>query len=412
MKNGFANHLKKILIVAVILSLLIIVLQIFNTVKTVENSKRSLRLVGMTALSSFEGGRKAQFLLNHASSTRFRKFIEKIGENTGVKSLYLFDTEGNMLFSTKDIPPPKFDFAEFTAKIIDTDEGLFIYRRLPPSKPMMMGGGRKHIAHGDDLELVAGALLDKSNYKKQVSSQIAFLFGMFLLEMLLIVIYIYTAKFLKSYTDQTKRLEASEYEAELGRMSRLMAHEIKNPLSTVKGLIEFSAKKSEGELKDISVSCVEELSRLDRIVNDYLSYGKDITLNTTEVKLREIAENTAKLLQIDARQKEIEIDINGDSSIKSDAEKMRQVIFNLLINAVQGAPEKSVISMDIHQDSLTVSNTISERSFETENLGKPFYTTKTVGTGLGLAIVKRIVQLHGFTMKIDTKDRFTVTIEF
>jgi two-component system sensor histidine kinase HydH len=176
--------------------------------------------------------------------------------------------------------------------------------------------------------------------------------------------------------------------------------------------MEFSAKKSEGDLKDISISCVEELSRLDRIINDYLAYGKDMTLNISKADLSEIAGNTAKLLQIDAQQKDIIIDIKGSAVIDADSEKMRQVVFNLLLNAVQGAPEGSTIDISISDKELVIENIIADNNFTKEDLGKPFYTTKTVGTGLGLAIVKRIVQLHGFRCRINTEDKFRVEINY
>ncbi len=154
--------------------------------------------------------------------------------------------------------------------------------------------------------------------------------------------------------------------------------------------MEFSAKKSEGKLKEISESCVDELSRLDRIINDYLSYGKDLTLNLEETNINDLAANTAKLLDIDAQNKEINILLIGTSEpIQADSEKIRQVMFNLLLNAIQGAPSKSDISVILKNNSFVVENEIENRDFDPDFLGKPFYTTKTVGTGLGLAIVKK-----------------------
>lgn len=413
MEKTFAVRLKQILIIAVVLNLAIIIMQGFSSMQTIDRSKKSLMLVGRTALSSFEGGRRAHLLLNPNSAVRFRSFIESIGADTGVLSLYLFDQEGKLLFSTKNITPPDISDAQSERGSIETEDGLFMFHKLPAGRPMMdgmMGQGRNRRVIEDDRLLTAGVMLDMQGHTNLVRAEMTFMLGMLLLEVLLIAIYIYTAKMLKAHTDQSRRLEASEREAELGKMSRIMAHELKNPLSTVKGLMEFSAKKAEGDLKEISMSCVEEISRLDRIINDYLSYGKDMTLNITEANLSDIAEGTAKLLQIDAQQKDINISITGSAVIKADAEKMRQVIFNLLLNAVQGSPESSEINIHISDKKLSVENKIANSNFEKENLGKPFYTTKTVGTGLGLAIVKRIIQLHGFRCGIKTEDKFTVEI--
>lgn len=415
MEKNFATRLKYILAIAVILNLLIIVMQGISSKKSIEQSKKGLMLVGKTALSSFEGGRRAHMLLDETNTSRFRSFIDSIGADTGVLSLYLFGERGRVLLNTKNVTPPDIDPSKKPGGVIETKNGLFMYHKLKPARHMKSrknGGQNMPRLKKDVRRLTAGVMLDLTGYRRLVRSEKMFMGFMIILEAILIAIYIYTAKIIKVYTAQSKRLEASEREAELGKMSRVMAHELKNPLSTVKGLMEFSAKKSEGELKEISESCVGELARLDKIINDYLSYGKDIALTITQADLKDISENTAKLLQIDAQQKDISVSIDGEANIKADPEKMRQVIFNLLINAVQGAPKNSEINITITERSLIISNEIKNKDFDEHNLGKPFYTTKTVGTGLGLAIVKRIVQLHGFECEISTDKYFTVEIKY
>jgi two-component system sensor histidine kinase HydH len=409
MEKIFSIRLKKILILAVVLNFAIIIMQGLSAVRAVETSKKSLMLVGRTALSSFEGGRRARMLLNGGSTARFRPFIDTIGEDTGVVSLYLFDNNGEILLNTKNVTPPVTTFAGAPHGIIDTPDGFFMFRLLPTSRQM----GSRMMHYEDERPLIAGVMLDKAVHKSIVRAEISFMSGMLLLEALLIAIYVYTARILRINTEQTRRLEASEREAELGKMSRVMAHELKNPLSTVKGLMEYSAGKSEGRLKEIAESCVEELSRLDRIINDYLSYGKDITLSLTDTDIMELTGNTVKLLQIDAQEKSLSISVTGSPAVvNADCEKMRQVIFNLLINAIQGAPAGSTVHIAVSQDEMSVVNEISSRDFEPEHIGEPFYTTKTVGTGLGLAIVKRIAGLHGFGVDISTEDKFAVTIKF
>jgi len=414
MKTTFAKRLKQILILAVMLNLFIIVMHIYSTNKAIDRARTSLYLVGQTALSSFEGGRRAMMLLSPENSQRFINIVNRIGEDTGVLSMYLFDIEGNTLLNSREIAPPKFDPLKSPEGKIVTPEGIFMYKVLPQymmSSPRQ-GMGRPPLIDGDHT-LVGGVMLDTGLLTSVKRSEFTFLTFFVFLEILLIAVYIYTARMLKAYSEQSKKLEASEREAEMGKMSQVMAHEIKNPLSTVKGLMEFSAKKADGDLKDISERCVDELSRLDRIVNDFLAYGKDITLNISETDIAEVTENTAKLLRIDADAKDINFNISGSSSsVKADSEKMKQVLFNLMLNAVQGAPEGSDINIEMNRNYFRISNKIANPHFEKENIGKPFYTTKTVGTGLGLAIVKRIAQLHGFKVNITANEIFCVQINF
>lgn len=424
MRNKAANTLKTLLKIAVAVNMLVIIMQAYNTASTISFAKKSLIIAGNAALSTFESGRRAMLALNPEFAPRFKEFLNTADSRSGVKSIYIFDKEGKILLNTSDIAPP----VKFSGEkgVIETDDGIFVYKTIiPHAMGFGMNGG--HGGGGgmgrmmqnmfpnsgnDPKALVCAALVDSTPLTAVKSSEISFLAAVILLQIILGSVFFYAARITKLQAEQSKELEMKEREAQMGKMSLVMAHELKNPLSSVKGLMEYSAKKSEGAQQDIAIRCVDELARLDRIVNDFLTYGRDLTIEVGDVEIHSLTHETAKLLELDAASKHITINISGGyNHIKADGAKMKQVLFNLILNALQASPENSVIDIEITPDHLSIINDFAE-PIDTSKIGTPFYTTKTVGTGLGIAIVTRILNLHGFQLRISADKKFKAEIRF
>ncbi len=238
-----------------------------------------------------------------------------------------------------------------------------------------------------------------------------------MVEILIIYLYRRTKTLIAVNNEFTKKLKNAETEAATGRLSNILAHEIKNPLSSISGLISYAEKKETSETtKEILEKTQDEVNRLSTIVNDFLAYGRYIEMQVTDTDIQSIIQKTCTLLTHDADKKGITIDINdANFNCSLDNNKMLQVFVNLLLNAFDASPENDIVTININDATKVVTianNTTQALDVDVEKLFEPFYTTKTKGSGLGLAITKKIVEAHEFSMSVDTLSPFTVSINF
>jgi two-component system, NtrC family, sensor histidine kinase HydH len=202
--------------------------------------------------------------------------------------------------------------------------------------------------------------------------------------------------------DLSARLEHDRRLAALGEMTAVIAHEIRNPLASLKGhaqLLERSlgedARRGKADL------VVREAVRLQDLVADLLEFSRSGTLELRPsdpvAVLRESAEAIAP--------ERIVLDVAGaPPTWRLDPARMRQVIGNVLRNAVQASPDDSPIHAAVFRDDGQLIFEVRDHGpgitpGDEERIFEPFYTRKTRGTGLGLPLVRRIVGQHGGTVR-------------
>jgi len=210
-------------------------------------------------------------------------------------------------------------------------------------------------------------------------------------------------------------LNRYEQDAQLGRLAHMLAHEIKNPLSSIKGFSEYLYDKIKDEdLANYLDKILDEIDRLNRIVNDFLAYGRELPLDKNRFFIKQLIEKNITLLKHDIENKQLDVEIKGeDFDIYADEDKITQVLLNLLLNAIQASPEEGRIVVELYNKTVTIKNDVKKHSsVDKEKLFTPFYTTKSKGSGLGLAISKKILDAHGYTIKVDNTDPFIVKIDF
>lgn len=208
---------------------------------------------------------------------------------------------------------------------------------------------------------------------------------------------------------QLKKLETEMKQREkwavIGELSANIAHEIRNPIASLRSSIEMLREgkipgRHREKLMDIAIN---ETERLNNIITDFLTYSRPRPIEVKHIDLHGLLANTLDLLRNLAETKNtvsIRKDFRGPLFLDVDPEKIRQVFWNLGLNAIEAMPEGGElrVSTGIDGDSVIVSFSDTGSGISRQDIEKifyPFFTTKEHGTGLGLSIAYRIVEEHG-----------------
>lgn len=201
---------------------------------------------------------------------------------------------------------------------------------------------------------------------------------------------------------------------ELGQAAAGLAHETRNPLGLIRGWTQrmVDSGLSSEEHQDQAEAVLEECDRVTARINQFLAFARQAELNVVSVPVRVLTADLEALLQSDLNVKTLTINVVGLSDveeIQADPDQLRQVLFNLLQNAIAFAPEHSTITVSLKQSKrdtyrLEVADEGPGASDAiVDNLFEPYVTARPGGTGLGLSIVRRIATAHGWTVGYESR---------
>ena len=198
--------------------------------------------------------------------------------------------------------------------------------------------------------------------------------------------------------------------AAIGGLAAGVAHEIRNPLSSIKGIASYYKSKfaDDSEDKEMAGVMIEEVDRLGRVISQLLEFARPAELNLRPANLNEILEHSATLVKQEAIAKNIQIDLNltpKGEPVVVDPDRLTQCFLNLYLNGLQAMENggRLTISSFIRDGRFAVDIKDSGSGISVDDLAKifdPYFTTKTKGTGLGLAIVHKIVEAHQGQVKV------------
>ncbi len=235
----------------------------------------------------------------------------------------------------------------------------------------------------------------------------------------------------QSFNQMTVELEASrdklvqsERLAVLGQLTASIAHEIRNPLTSMKMVVQLLKKKlQDDQVSNESLQAIlDEIDRLNIIVNGLLDSARPLELNTREANIIDVINEVIRLMEPNLHHRKIDIAVLRQSenipSVIIDVERMKQVFMNIIINAMQAMPEGGKITIKYKYDEIKdeILIEISDTGFGmTEEILKhvydPFFSSKSGGTGLGLTNVKRILDLHKANIQIKSVEGLGTSVQ-
>ena len=200
--------------------------------------------------------------------------------------------------------------------------------------------------------------------------------------------------------------------AKVGEMAAVVAHEVRNPLAGIKGVMQvLVARRPEGDA-DVPVmnDIVARIDSLSELVNDLMLFARPRAPRPIELRLQPIVAEAITLVRRDPAGVSVQIEVEAaDATIKADVELLRAALLNLLLNAAQAVGERGTIQVrttissehaiiEIRDDGPGIPAALHDRVLE------PFFTTKARGGGLGLPIAKRSAELHGGSLTLSSPD--------
>ncbi len=200
------------------------------------------------------------------------------------------------------------------------------------------------------------------------------------------------------------QMSRAEHLATLGEMATGLAHEIRNPLAGIAGVIEIigrdlpSSSPARSVVKDVR----QEIARINQIVTDLLQTARPHPPQVRKSDLNITVEHAVMLGRQQALAKCVEINFHKDASlpeVEHDSDQIHQVLLNLLLNALQAIDQRGKIDVTLSRRGSTAAVEVTDtgRGIAPDhlpNIFRPFYTTKGEGTGLGLSLARRIIEDH------------------
>jgi signal transduction histidine kinase len=218
-----------------------------------------------------------------------------------------------------------------------------------------------------------------------------------------------------------QQVNRAERLAALGELASSLAHEIKNPLTSIQGFVQMlPERKDDREYVEKTANILrKECRRLDELIDNLHSYAKPQVGQRQKFSLADLIDETVTLIRKQAEKSDVELvlDVPDELEVFGDSSKIKQVVMNLSLNSIEAISDRGTLTIQgertrRNETRLTIRDTgVGMNEDQLEKIFNPFYTTKEEGTGLGMAITHRIVEDHGGIMNIDSSPGEGTTVE-
>ncbi|HOJ52311.1 MAG TPA: ATP-binding protein [Syntrophales bacterium] len=208
-----------------------------------------------------------------------------------------------------------------------------------------------------------------------------------------------------------EELERSRTLAAIGNLAAGVAHEIRNPLSSLKGFATYFKEKygDDADVKEVAGIMIEEIERLNRVITQLLNLARPASLKKEHTDLKGLVDQSIKTTSPEFDRQGVQI-INevAGTKVYCDPDQMKQVFINLFLNALAATDLGGKVTVEAEELSdnrvlITISDTgCGIKPTDLPRVFDPFFTTKSSGTGLGLTIVHKVIEAHGGEVHISS----------
>lgn len=225
--------------------------------------------------------------------------------------------------------------------------------------------------------------------------------------------YIFLLRDLTQIKSLQQQVETNKRLAAIGKLAAGVAHEIRNPLSSIKGFATYFGRRKDNSDTDRQTAdiMVKEVERINRSVTQLLEFSKPMQIEKQTVDIKKLIQHSVLLIQPDMNEKQIRVKTRFEpdiSYIQTDPDRLNQVLLNLYINAVEAMDKAGSLTVELSRTD--TGDTLIRIMDDGEGMDKetldhlfdPYFTTRSTGTGLGLSIVHRIVENLGGMIRVES----------